>query len=82
MLRSPECTPDVVCVMPDKLIVVDSVVNTPALADILFVDDIWPGSKVSADYLTDNPQICKEKKVLELLGTGCGLPVFLLLLRV
>lgn len=39
----------------------------------LFVDDVWPGSIVIADYLKLNPHLCAGKTVLEL-GAGAALP--------
>ena len=39
----------------------------------LFIDDVWPGSKVLADVLDQNPTFCKDKIVLEI-GAGAALP--------
>jgi predicted nicotinamide N-methyase len=39
----------------------------------LFVDDIWPGCKVMADYLAGNVDLVRSKYVLEL-GAGAALP--------
>jgi nicotinamide N-methyltransferase len=41
--------------------------------DKLFVDDVWPGSRVLADYLVRDPQLVMGKVVLEL-GAGAALP--------
>lgn len=41
--------------------------------DGLFVDDIWPGSILMADYLIKNSYLCNNKYILEL-GAGCALP--------
>ncbi len=41
--------------------------------DGLFADDVWPGSIVTADFLSDNADLCKGLKVLEL-GAGTALP--------
>jgi nicotinamide N-methyltransferase len=42
-------------------------------SDKLFVDDIWPGCKVMADYLSENVNIFRSKSVIEL-GAGAALP--------
>lgn len=39
----------------------------------LFADNIWPGTYVLADFLDNNPSICRSRTVLEL-GAGCSLP--------
>lgn len=39
----------------------------------LFVDNIWPGSLVLADYIIDNPNLVLNSKCVEF-GAGCALP--------
>lgn len=41
--------------------------------DGLFADDVWPGAVVMANYLVDHPEMCANKRVLEL-GAGASLP--------
>ena len=41
--------------------------------DLLFVDDIWPGSRCLVDYLMKNVQLYRGRTVLEL-GAGAALP--------
>ena len=41
--------------------------------DLLFVDDIWPGSRCLVDYLMKNVHLYRGKTVLEL-GAGAALP--------
>lgn len=41
--------------------------------DQLFVDDIWPGARALADYLTARPDAYRGRYVLEL-GAGAALP--------
>ena len=44
-----------------------------SVQDSLFVDDLWPGCRVLADYLIHNPGVFIGKSCLEL-GAGGGLP--------
>jgi len=41
--------------------------------DGLFADDIWPGAVVISDYLCKYPELCRNKRVIEL-GAGGALP--------
>lgn len=41
--------------------------------DGLFADDVWPGSIVTADFLSENAVLCKGSRILEL-GAGTALP--------
>ena len=41
--------------------------------DMLFVDDIWPGSRCLVDYLMKNVHLYRGKTVIEL-GAGAALP--------
>ena len=41
--------------------------------DMLFVDDIWPGSRCLVDYLMKNVHLYRCKTVIEL-GAGAALP--------
>eukprot|EP01041_Mallomonas_annulata_P008956 gene8956-18532_t len=43
------------------------------LQDGLFCDDIWPGSVAMANHISNNPEIVKDKSILEL-GAGAALP--------
>ena len=47
--------------------------RTSKKQDGLFADDVWPGAVVMANYLVDHPELCVDKKVLEL-GAGASLP--------
>ena len=47
--------------------------SNPGVHDSLFVDDLWPGCRVLADYLIQNPDIFVGKSCLEL-GAGGALP--------
>ena len=44
-----------------------------AVRDSLFVDDVWPGSRVLADFLIENCEVVIGKSCLEL-GSGGALP--------
>jgi predicted nicotinamide N-methyase len=39
----------------------------------LFIDDIWPGAKATADFFNLNSMFCNNKTILEL-GAGAALP--------
>lgn len=41
--------------------------------DGLFADDIWPGAVLVSDYVCKHPDLCRNKKVVEL-GAGGALP--------
>ena len=42
-------------------------------SNLLFIDDVWPGAKVMAEFLNSNSKYCNNKVVLEL-GAGAALP--------
>lgn len=48
-------------------------VRNRKINDGLYVDDIWPGAVMLADYLADRPELVADKTVLEL-GAGAALP--------